>query len=68
MLQSSGRNQKWPTRGPGGYITPVVSGVPNASEPGTKSELAQKWAWWLHHPYHWGGPERFTAGDHKWAW
>ena len=26
MLQSGGQNQKWPTSGPGGYITPAVWG------------------------------------------
>ena len=25
-----GQNQKWPTRGHSGYLTPAVSGVPNA--------------------------------------
>ena len=26
MLRSKGQNQKWPTGGPGGYITPAISG------------------------------------------
>ena len=39
-LQSGGRNQQWPTSGPGGYTTPTVWGVPNASQRGTKN---QKW-------------------------
>ena len=38
--KSGGQNQKWPTSGLGGYITPAVSRVPNASERGTKSEVA----------------------------
>ena len=37
-LQSGGLNQKWPTCGQGGYVTPAASGIPSASERG-----AQKW-------------------------
>ena len=44
MLHSSGQNKKWPMNGPSGYITPVFWGVPNASESGTKTEMAHKWA------------------------
>ena len=29
-LQSGGQDQKWPTSGPAGYITPTAWGVPNA--------------------------------------
>ena len=47
-LRSGGKNQKWSTSGRIGYITLAVSGVPNASERGTKSEVAHKWAGWLH--------------------
>ena len=43
-LQTWGQNQKCPTSGPSGYITPAISGVPNASEWGIKSKLAHKWA------------------------
>ena len=38
-LQKGVQNQKWPTNGPSGYITLVVSGVPNTSRP----ETNQKW-------------------------
>ena len=31
-LHSGGQNQKWPTSGQGGYITPAAWGVPTASE------------------------------------
>ena len=31
-----GQNEKWPTNGPGGYITSAIWGVPNK---GTKSEV-----------------------------
>ena len=49
-LHSRGQNQKWPTRGQGGYITLAASGIPSASERGTKSEVAHLWARWLHNP------------------
>ena len=31
-LQSGGQNQKWPTSGQGGYVTPAVSGIPTAAQ------------------------------------
>ena len=61
-LQSSGQNQKWPTSGQGGYITPAAWGVPTASEQGAESEMPHKWASWLHNPCRLGGPHRFRAG------
>ena len=61
-LQSRGQNQKWPTSGPNGYLTPAVSGIPTASERGAKSEVAHKWAKWLPHPCRIGDPHRFRAG------
>ena len=60
-LQSGGQNQKWPTSGQSGYLTPAVSGIP-ASERGTKSEVAHKWANWLPHPCRIGDPRRCRAG------
>ena len=62
--QSGGLTQKWPTNGQGGYITPSVSGSPSAREQGTKSEVAQKWARWLHNPCRLGEFLRFRAGDY----
>ena len=61
-LQSRGQNQKWPTSGQSGYLTPAVSGIPTASERGAKSEVAHKWAKWLPHPCCLGDPHRFRAG------
>ena len=43
-------------------MTPTAWGVPTASERGAKSEVAHKWAGWLHNPYCMGGPHRFRAG------
>ena len=62
-FQSGGQNQHWPTSGHIGYITLAILGVPNTSKRGTKSAMAHKWAHWLHHPCHLGGPQRFKAGD-----
>ena len=61
-LESGGQNQKWPTGGQNGYVTPAVSGIPTASERGAKSEVAHKWAKWLRHPSRLGDAHRFTAG------
>ena len=61
-LQSGGQNQKWPTSGQSGYLTPAVSGIPAASKQGAKSEVAHKWAKWLPHPCRIGDPHRFRAG------
>ena len=61
-LQSGGQNQKWPTSGRSGYLTPAVSGSPTAAERGTESEVAHKWAKWLPHPCRIGEPHRCRAG------
>ena len=61
-LQSGGQNQKWPTSGRNGYLTPAVSGSPTAAERGAKSEVAHKWANWLPHPCRIGDPHRCRAG------
>ena len=61
-LQSGGQNQKWPTSGQIGYLTPAVSGIPTAAEWGAKSEVAHKWAKWLPHPCRIGEPHRCRAG------
>ena len=38
-FRAGGQNQKWPTCGQNGYVTPAVSGIPTASERGQ----TQKW-------------------------
>ena len=68
LLQSGGHDQKWPTRGQGGYITPRASGVPTASKPGEELEVAHKCTRWLHSPCRPGGPHRFTAGGQNQKW
>ena len=60
--ESGGHNQKWPTNGQIGYVTPPVPGVPNASKRGSKAELANKWADWLRNPP-FGCPQRLKVGD-----
>ena len=66
--QSGGQNQKWPTSGQIGYLTPAVSGSPTASERGAKSEVAHKWANWLPHPCRIGEPHRLRAGGQNQKW
>ena len=44
QLPSGGQNQRCPTSGQGGYITPAALGVPTTSERGAESEVAQRWA------------------------
>ena len=61
-LQSGGQNQKWPTCGQSGYLTPAASGIPSASERGAESEVAHLWARWLLNPCRLGDPLRFRAG------
>ena len=77
-FRAGGGNHKWPTSGQSGYVTPAVSGIatagqsgyvtpavsgiPTASERGGKSEVAHKWAKWLHRPCRLGDPHRFKAG------
>ena len=67
-LQSGGQNQKWPTSGQIGYLTPAVSGIPTASERGAKSEVAHKWANWLPHPCHIGDPHRMHSVGQNQKW
>ena len=61
-LQSGEHNQRWPTSGQGGYITLAAWQVPTAIKRGAESEVAHKWARWLHYPCHMGGPHCFKAG------
>ena len=62
-FRSGGQNQKWPTSGQGGYITPAASGVPTASERGERIRMGHKWARWLHYPCHLGVPTASERGD-----
>ena len=43
-FRAGGGDQKWPTSGQSGYVTPAVSGIPTASERGAKSEVSHLWA------------------------
>ena len=61
-LQSGGQNQKWPTCGQGGYLTPAASGIPLLQSGGQN----QKWptcgqGGYLTPAASWG-PLRFRAG------
>ena len=61
--QSRGQHEQWPTSGPGGYISRAAWGVPNASQRGTKLEMAHDWAGRLHNPCRLGVLQHFRAGD-----
>ena len=67
-LKSGEVNQKWPTSGQSGYVTPAFSGIPTASERGAKSEVAPLWAKWLRHPRRLGDPHRFRAEGENRKW
>ena len=67
-LQSGGQNQKWPTSGQSGYLTPAVSGSPTAAERGAKSEVAHKWAKWLRHPLPYRGAPPLQSGGQNQKW
>ena len=41
----------------------AASGIPTASQRGTKSEVAHLWATWLRNPCRLGEPNRFRARD-----
>ena len=56
-------DQTCPTWGRIGYITLALWGVPNASQRGTRSQVLNMWADWLHHPCRMGGPQHFRAGN-----
>ena len=62
-LQSGGQNERWATSGPGGCIRPTVWRSPNASQRGAKSEVAHKWAGWVHNPFRLRGHQCFRAED-----
>ena len=57
-----GTNQKWPTCGRINYITLAIWAVPNAAEWRTKSEVAHKWAYRLHHSCRLGGSPVLQSG------
>ena len=59
LLHIGGQSQRWPISGRGGYITPAARGVPTVSKRGEQSQVAHKWARWLHNPCCPGGPHRF---------
>ena len=62
-LQSGGGNQKWPTCGLSGYVTPAVSGIPTTAERGGGgSEVAHLWEKWLRHPCRLRDPHHCRAG------
>ena len=67
-LQSGGQNQKWPTCGQSGYITPAFSGIPTASERGAKSEVTHLWARGLRNPTPSRGSPPLQSGGQNQKW
>ena len=59
---SKGQNQKGPTSARTRYNTTTIQGVPDVSQQGTNSDMAHKWADWLHNPYRSGGSQCLRAG------
>ena len=46
-----------------GYITPTVWVSPSLPIGGQNQKSAHVWVDWRRHPFRWGGPQRFKAGD-----
>ena len=71
--KAGGQNQNWPTSGQDGYITPAAWGSPPLQSGGTESQVAYRWARWLHHPCRLGGSPPLQSGGtesevaHQWA-
>ena len=62
-VSERGSNNRLQANGQGGYMTLAISGSPSASERRTTSEVAHKWARWLHDPCRLGVPFRFRPGE-----
>ena len=61
MLQTREQNQKWPTSGQIGYVTPTVWGAPIAPKQGTKLDMAHERQVGYMHPCCLGGPHFLSA-------
>ena len=51
-----------------GVVTPSAWGIQIASEGGAESEVAHKWARWLHNPCRLGGSELLQSGGQNQRW
>ena len=49
-------------------MNPTARGVPTASDRGAKSEVAHKWARWLHNSCHHGGSPPLQIGGQNQRW
>ena len=47
---------------------PFAAGVQTASERGAESQVAHKWARWLHNPYRLGGSPPLQSGGQNQRW
>ena len=67
-LHSGGQNHRWPTSGQGGYTNPATGGGAHRFKAWPKSEVAYKWARWLHNPCRLGCPPLHSGGQNlRWS-
>ena len=66
QCSARGQNQKWPTCGHSGYVSPAISGVPDALHE-DKITNVHMWAQWLRNPCRPGGPQCSARGQ-NWKW
>ena len=67
-LQSGGQNQKWPTSGQGGYITPATSGGPHRFRAGDRIRSGPQVGKVATSPLPPGCPHSFRAGKQNQKW
>ena len=67
-LQSGGQNQKWPTSGQSGYLTPAVSGIPTASKGGGKIRSGPQVGKVATSPLPYRGSPPLQSGGQKQKW
>ena len=67
-FRAGGQNQKWPTSGQGGYITPAAWGVPTASKRGDRIRIGPQVGKVATSPLPPGGSHRFKAGGQNQKW
>ena len=67
-LHSGGQNQKWPTSGQNGYLTPAVSGIPTAAERGGKIRSGPKVGKMATSPLRYRGSPPLQSGGQNQKW
>ena len=67
-LQSGGQNQRWPTSGQGGYITPATWGGLHRFRVGRRIRSGPQVGRWLHNPSRLGGSPPLQSGGQNQRW